>query len=175
MYQIYQFKHQHPNDPVSRSFKCTVLREIRSWICAVYFGLRGQTHGFIMCNYESDLIPFLPDLSCHCPWAHSTFTTSKRFTSPKHTVDTFEGWVNSWWWSEREQPDRFIYMEVERRGRARSCICLKAGPNTQTENKEEWSSLCYRVWALSAFSTARPRQIYQSSFNVIYSYGVERN
>lgn len=107
-------------------------------------------HIVLVCVTVSQIWSDLPDLSSQYQKDHYTFTTSKQFTSPKLTVDTFEGWVISWWSSEWDQTDRFIYREMEKERE----IGLACGPNMQS--KEEWSSLYNTLWALSAFYSSPP-------------------
>lgn len=76
-------------------------------------------------------------------------TTTKPFNSPKHTVDTFEGWINSWGWSEWDQTDRFIYRELEKepeRKSVRSCMCLKGW----TEDTEQGRMIFFVLQSLSS-------------------------
>lgn len=98
---------------------CLVVHSCELWCLAAF--LSSSTHCFMMCNYESDLIALLPDLSFLRQRDHSTFTTTRQFTSPKHTVDTFEGYM---------RPDRQIYLQgsggKRERERVRSSMCLKS-------------------------------------------------
>lgn len=121
----------------------------------------------------SQIWPLLPDLSSKCPRDHFTLTTTEHFTSPKHTVGTFEGWVNSCWWSEWEQTDRFIYREVGGKKRASEVLHVS---KCLTKDMEQGRMIFIVPQSLSCECLLQPcpRQIYQSSFNVIYSHGVKR-
>lgn len=53
-------------------------------------------------------------------------------------------------------------------------MCPIAGPDLDTHIVQGRMIFIVQWFELSVSFTARPRQIYQSSLNVIYSHGVER-
>lgn len=138
-----------------------------------------STHCFIMCNYESDLISLLKNLSSQCHYKTAPLFDHYQAVFPRSDIqrtylklgstqvgdpnesrqtDLFtRKWKNGRERKKREGGGLACVQELDRRHRTR-----KNDPHCATE------------FELAVPFAARPRQIYQSSFNVIYSHGVER-
>lgn len=152
--------------------KCVLnleVTEIKSFVNRGARLLFSAAHIVLKCvTVSQTCYPSLPGLSSQK--THHTLPLQSIFYLPQiqwtHLQENTIGFFLAGHLNETRQTD--LFTGKWEKATVRSCMCLQAGPNTQ--NKEEWSSL----WEFSVPFIAYPGQIYQSSFNVIYSHSVER-